>query len=151
MAITFFDTLRARVVDRKATAYAPDLRSPGQYFSKLKNFDVVGDVGLLTTVDDVVKWEKNFWKDRLPNQTVLERMLSLPGVVRENGMLYRCGMEFGDVNGEPYVSHGGRMDGFKSVILRMTRKKLSLIYLSNCDVPFISSEAIGREIASVCA
>ncbi|KMZ11161.1 Beta-lactamase [Candidatus Burkholderia humilis] len=151
MTRTFFDVARARVVERRATAYAPDLRLPDQYLSRLKNFDVVGNVGLVTTVDDLVKWEKNFWSDQLPNRVILERMLSFHGVKRDDGMLYRCGMEFGDVGGEPYVSHGGRMDGFKSVILRMPRKKLSLIYLSNCDVPFISSEAIGREIASVCA
>ncbi|WP_207002472.1 serine hydrolase domain-containing protein [Trinickia mobilis] len=151
MKQSFFETARARVVEKRATACAPDLLRPGNYLSKLKNFDVVGDVGLMTSVDDLIKWEKNFWNDALPPGGMIQRMLPFPAVSRPDDLMYGCGMEFSNVSGEPYISHGGRMDGFKSVILRMTRPKLSLIYLSNCDVPFISSEAIGREIASLCA
>jgi CubicO group peptidase (beta-lactamase class C family) len=151
MKCSFFETARSRVVQRRATAYAPDLRKPGKYLSKFKNFDVVGDVGLLTSADDLVKWERNFWNDALPPGGVIKGMLSFPAVPRPDDLMYGCGMEFGNVSGAPYISHGGRMDGFKCVILRMTGPRVSFIYLSNCDVPFISSEAIGREIASLCA
>jgi CubicO group peptidase (beta-lactamase class C family) len=54
MKQSFFETVRSRVVEKRATAYAPDLLRPGNYLSKLKNFDVVGDVGLMTSVDDLI-------------------------------------------------------------------------------------------------
>src|SRR5262249_39329841 len=58
MRDTLFDDDFAAVVPNRVTSYR---RLPsGRYERYLKHFDLCGDGGLLTTVEDVTRWYRNF-------------------------------------------------------------------------------------------
>jgi CubicO group peptidase (beta-lactamase class C family) len=147
MQNTFVETDRSTVVNKRVTSYSPNLLNLGQYQTHLKNFSVYGDVGIQTCAEDLVLWEKNFWEDNLHPKGIINSLLNFEGVTRDNGLVYGAAIEFGRQGSCSYISHGGRMDGFKSLILRLPSHSTSLIYLANCDVPTISSEMIAKEIA----
>jgi hypothetical protein len=81
-------------VSCRATGYSPDLLNLGRYHTKLKNFNVIGDSGVLTSANDLLLWEKNFWADKLKPAGLMAAMNDIPPVMRPEGLRYGCAMEY---------------------------------------------------------
>lgn len=97
---------------------------------------LIGDGGLFTTLKDLIKWDENFYNNKLGNskESLLERMK------------YREPLSHGTLNnmafaqifthhpfGENSWSHGGSGGGYRSFYIRFEEPKFSVIVLSNTD------------------
>ena len=110
------------------------------------NFDLVGDGGLLTTVDDLVLWERNFHHNRLGKggQDLIQQ-LTTPGSLDDGTPIeYGFGLMMSHYRGLPTVSHGGSFLAYKADMLRFPQQRLGIYVLCNAGVatPGKASQAI---------
>lgn len=142
MAQTVFRDNHTTPVPRRATAYGPvdgggfRVRGPG--------FDVVGDGGLFTTVEDLAKW----------NPTALDRALHAPGLsalMVERGRLtsgetitYAMGLNVSTYRGLPLVRHGGSYGGYRAEFTVVPAANMTIALLCNVSsaAPFVLSQRI---------
>ena len=109
--------------------------------------EVVGAGGLMSTVDDLLLWDRNFYTNRL-GKGALVKELQTPGILNNgNTSSYAMGLDLGNYRGLPIVEHGGSVFGYRTELLRFAEQKFSVICLCNIDsaVP----EILAREVADL--
>jgi len=134
------------VVPGRVAAYAP--RSSGGFrIDWSTNFDKVGDGGLLSSVDDLLLWDRNFYDNKLGQGTLLKEMQT-PGVLN-NGkhIAYALGLFLGKYRGLPTVEHGGALFGYRSELLRFPQEKFSVITL--CNLATTNPSRLSYEVADL--
>ncbi len=71
-------------------------------------FALVGSGGLMSTVDDLLLWDRNFYANRLGKGTLVQE-LQTPGVLNNgNKISYSMGLDLGNYRGLPIVEHEWR-------------------------------------------
>jgi CubicO group peptidase (beta-lactamase class C family) len=130
MVHTHFHDDRGMVVPNRAMAYSTDDQS-GFRLQWFTNFDKVGSGGLLTSVEDLLLWDRNFYDDRLADGTFTDRML-VRGVLNDGEELsYAFGLTHGEHKGLTTIRHGGAFMGFRAEHLRFPEEGLSVTVLCN--------------------
>lgn len=101
--------------------------------------DVVGDGGMYSTIDDMLRWASAF--DRPEFAPLLARMATpstlSDGRPIDNG--YGMGLVRGTYRGLTTVSHGGSLAGYRTNLLRLPDEELTVVVLCNN-----ASAAVGR-------
>ncbi len=118
------------VVPGRVPAYAP--RPAGGYrIDWSTNFDKVGDGGLMSSVDDLLQWDRNFYANKLGKGTLLKE-IQTPGVLNNGKQIeYALGLFISTYRGLPIVEHGGALFGYRTELLRFPQQKFSVITLCN--------------------
>ena len=111
------------------------------------NFDGVGDGGLMSSVDDLLLWDKNFYDNRLGKGTLLTEMLTRGTLNNGKQIDYALGLKIGSYRGLPTIEHGGAFFGYRTEILRFPEQSLSVICL--CNLSSANVSALSREVADV--
>jgi CubicO group peptidase (beta-lactamase class C family) len=131
MKITHFYDDFTRVVKNRAIGYFP--KKDGGYGIAVFLFDLVGDGGLLTSVEDLFLWDQNFYHNKLgqQGQKLIEQILT-PGTLNNGKKLdYAFALGIGEYKGLKMISHGGAWAGYRSQLLRFPGQQFSVICLSN--------------------
>ncbi|HEY6817274.1 MAG TPA: serine hydrolase domain-containing protein [Croceibacterium sp.] len=133
MTATEFRDDAAHVVPRRAEGYAPDGR--GGFTVARSSFALVGDGGLLTTVRDLLKWDENFYANRLAGGQALIDRVTAPGALADGTPLtqppYAFGLQTGSHRDLPTVEHAGGFIGFSAQLVRFPTRHLSVAVLCN--------------------
>jgi CubicO group peptidase (beta-lactamase class C family) len=143
MKNTFFrDNPPENPADR-AIAYET---SEGQRFAAVKpskSNGLVGDAGVVTTLSDLVLWDREFYRSSLGGRP-LHDLLSTRGKLRDGTSLtYAFGLYVEDSPAGPKIYHGGNGDGFRTRFVRYPNQHSSIICLCNLsDVP--TSQLVDR-------
>jgi CubicO group peptidase (beta-lactamase class C family) len=141
----FYDDA-SRVVPGRVPAYYPG--KDGIFLVGWSTtYSVVGGGGLMTTVDDLLKWDNNFYSNRLGNGTLLKE-LETPGVL--NGgkhTMYGMGLMLENYRGLPIVEHDGSLFGYRAEILRFPTQKFSVICL--CNISNADPDLRSRQVADL--
>lgn len=117
------------VVPGRIPAYQP--LSGGFRIDWSTNFDKVGDGGLLSSVDDLLLWDRNFYDNKLGKGTLLKEMQT-QGVLNNGKQIeYALGLFISKYRGLPIVEHGGALFGYRTELLRFPQQKFSVIMLCN--------------------
>ena len=116
------------IVPGKAGSYAPG--SGGGFVLSLANWEQTGDGAVNTTVEDLVKWERNFETGTVGGAAGIAE-LHRTGVAGGKPITYALGLGMDSLRGVRRVSHGGAWAGFRAHIARFPDQKLSLISLCN--------------------
>jgi CubicO group peptidase (beta-lactamase class C family) len=128
MADTLFLDDHAEVVPRLATAYAP--AGEGRFRVATEHSDLVGDGGLLTTVEDLARWQLNFENPRVGGPTLVKELLR-PGVLSDGKPLqYASGLLLRPFADQPVVRHRGS-SSHPSELMRFPDRRLDVICLCN--------------------
>ena len=94
-------------------------------------YDIVGGGGLMSTVDDLLLWDRNFYANRLGKGT-LTKELQTPGFLNNgNRISYAMGLDLGNYRGLPIVEHDGALFGYRTALLRFPQQQFSVICLCN--------------------
>ena len=125
----FYDD-RTVVVRGRVPAYS--LRREGGFqVDWSTNFQKVGDGGLMSSMDDLLLWDRNFYKNKLGKGT-------LPGELQTRGVRndgkeieYGLGLFLTKYRGLPVTAHDGALFGYRSAMLRFPEQKFSVICLCN--------------------
>lgn len=105
------------VLPGRVAAYSPG--SNGTFLVDWStNFDQVGAGGLMSSVDDLLLWDRNFYGNRLGKGTLLKE-LQTRGVLNSGKQIsYALGLEISTYRGLPIVEHDGALFGYRTAILR---------------------------------
>lgn len=133
------------VVPGRATAYAPDA---GGFIANMPFTSVYGNGGLLTTVDDLLRW--NAFLDHpsdLPGGARLVAALQTPGRLSDGTVLdYALGLELSREHGRRLVAHSGSTAGYKTWLGRYPEAGVSVAVL--CNNGGINPIALGEDLAA---
>ncbi len=154
MTATHFHDDHETIVINRAYAYAPD-RSPGAAAGgfdggleqSIPDFDVVGASSLFTTVEDLARWDANFYSGKVGGTELIER-LHTRGVLNGGAEIpYAFALAHGTHNGLATVGHGGADAGYRSNFLRYPEKELSVAVL--CNFSASNPGGLARQVGEV--
>lgn len=118
------------VVARRATGYSRD-RSGTWRINHAWNFQMGGDGQVLTSVEDLAKWDANFYDPVVGGPRLLER-LHTRGVLNSGDTIaYALGLSVDRYRGLRRVSHGGSWAGFRAQLTRFPDQRASIVVECN--------------------
>jgi CubicO group peptidase (beta-lactamase class C family) len=111
------------------------------------NYDTVGGGGLMSSVDDLLLWDRNFYQNRLGKGTLLKEMQTRGTLNNGKQIDYALGLELGNYRGLPTVEHGGDLFGYSTEILRFPEQRFTVVCL--CNLSSVSPDIFSREVADI--
>jgi hypothetical protein len=141
----FYDDHTA-VVPGRVPAYAPG-KNGSFVVDWSTTFDKVGDGGLMSSVDDLLLWDRNFYENRLGKGTLLKEMQTR-GVLNSGKQIgYALGLHMGTYRGLPIVEHGGALFGYRTEILRFPEQRFTVVCL--CNLSSADPDTFSHKVADV--
>lgn len=142
---TGFQSQHNALVPGRAQSYQPALG--GGYEAVRLSDSTVGSTGLLTTADDLARWEDNFDDGHIGGKALIARMQT-PGKLDDGTALdYGDGLFIDRYRGLASIDHDGAEAGFRSDVLRFPEQHLAIIVLANgADV---QASRLGQRIADI--
>ena len=128
----FYDDATQLVPNR---AFGYERREDGSLSRVHTTFALVGDGGLLTSVQDLAVWDRHFDKnpDAAGGATLVTKQLSRRSLNSGAENNYAYGLSVGKYRGLPTVEHSGSFIGFNSKYLRFPEQHFSVAALCNLD------------------
>lgn len=146
MSHTLFYDDHTLVVPGRVAAY--DSGTRGNFIVDWSTtYEMVGGGGLMSSVDDLLSWDRNFYANRLGKGT-LTKELQTPGVLNNgNTISYAMGLDLGNYRGLPIVEHGGALFGYRTEFLRFPTQKFTVICL--CNIASAVPENLARKVVDL--
>lgn len=133
-----------RIVKGRSSAYRPR----GEGFAIDRPIENVhGNGGLLTTVDDLLRWNRELESGDHFGPGWLERMHLRGRLNSGEEISYGAGLMHGERNGRPSVSHTGSTSGYRAYLARFPEDRLSVALL--CNVGNASPGRLGGQVADL--
>ncbi|REK17744.1 MAG: class A beta-lactamase-related serine hydrolase [Planctomycetota bacterium] len=129
MKNTRFHDDRSEIVKNRVISYMP--QGDGYQISYLANFDQVGSGGLLSTVDDLVLWVRNFESNQIGGDGFLPLMKTRGKLNDGSELDYAFGLSHGQYKGLTTLGHGGAMMGFRTHLVGFPDQRAAVIVLAN--------------------
>lgn len=127
MSRTYFSQDPTRVVKHRAVGHYRQNNSFWQQWTM--NTSTTGGWGLKTCVEDLVRWDRNFFENRLPKGKYLETFLR-EGTLLDNRNVLDSNPT-GKYRGLKRIQFTGGMPGFHAGIARFPEQQFTVICLSN--------------------
>ena len=129
MSRTHFHDDPGHVMANRVVSYS---RTGDRYVvADLGNFDKIGAGGLYTTIDDLLKWDANFYDPRVGGARWLEQMQTVGRLNNGSPLTYAFGLTIGTHRGLRTVRHGGSLMGFRAELLRFPDQRFTALVLCN--------------------
>lgn len=145
MTHTFFRDDHLVIV--KNQAYAYNLWPGGAFKLSVPNYDTVGASSLLTTVEDLARWDQNFYDYRVGGKGLIEQM-QVPGVLNGGEKItYAMGLVVLKYKGLNVVEHSGGDAGYRSHLMRFPDQRFSVACL--CNAGNANPSALARQVAGI--
>ena len=138
---TEFRDDHTQLIPRRALGYQP---SGATYKISQPEFDVVGDGGVYSTIEDLAKWDANFRSGKVGGKSAIA-LLQTPGHLNDGQAIpYGLALTIGQFHGLRTVEHHGAYGGYRSTLLRFPDNDLSVITLCNtAAAPSTLAEHVG--------
>jgi CubicO group peptidase (beta-lactamase class C family) len=129
MTRTIFRDDHAIVVKGQAYAYNPGPN--GAFKLSVPNYDTVGPSSLVTTVEDLARWDQNFYDKKVGGDWVIEQM-QIRGQLNDGEQIpYARGVVISSYKGLKVVEHSGGDAGYRSHLMRFPDQRFSVACLCN--------------------
>jgi CubicO group peptidase (beta-lactamase class C family) len=145
MNSTFFRDDHLVVVKNPAYGYAPVIEKA--FKLSVPNYDTVGASSLLTTVEDLAKWEQNFYDFRVGGKEAIEQMQRTTTLNDGEKFPYAHGLVIGSYKGLKVVEHGGADAGYRSSLMRFPEQRFSVACI--CNGANIAPGQLSRQVADI--
>jgi CubicO group peptidase (beta-lactamase class C family) len=129
MQVTHFHDDHTMIVPNRATGYAP--RDSGRFQISMSGFEQVGDGSVMTTVEELARWDRNFYEGRVGDRAVLDAMHVQARLTTGRTLDYASGLVIGQYRGLRTVRHGGSWAGYRAELLRFPEQRTSVAVLCN--------------------
>lgn len=106
-------------------------RDNGSFMIKDSSRPSVGPGGVVTTLEDLLLWDRNFYDPRVGGDEVLQQMLTPGRLTNGRSSREAAGLIVDRYRGQPIVEHSGRGRGFACQMLRFPEQHFSVIVLFN--------------------
>lgn len=148
MTHTHFHEEYSSLVKNRAFSYIP-LPGPGEsgYRSIALSYSNVGATSLFTTVEDLARWDENFYTGQVGGKDLLASM-QVKGVLNDGSEIaYASGLVIGDYRGAKVVEHSGGDAGFRTQLTRFPDQHFSAIVL--CNAGEANTTLLSRKVADI--
>src|SRR5215831_6058571 len=145
MTNTHFNDDRTAVVKNRVVSYAPI--SPGRFRQFVKTIEAMGDGNLLTTVEDLAKWDQNFYDNKVGSEGFSQQLLTRTKLNNGEEIPYAFGLVNEEYKGLKAVSHGGGFMGFRTEMIRFPEQHFTSICL--CNLGSANPGALARQMADI--
>lgn len=129
MTHTEFRDDHTELIPHRAVGYQPS--ASGGYRISQPELDVVGDGGVFSTIDDLAKWDANFESGRVGGKGGVAEMEEPGRLNNGQSVPYALALTVGSTAGLKTYSHRGAYGGYRSAMLRIPERHLSVITLCN--------------------
>jgi CubicO group peptidase (beta-lactamase class C family) len=133
-----------RIVPNRSIAYSKD---HGTLKMLMPFEDVYGNGGLLTTVGDLLRWNRNFTDAKVGGRSFVEAQHQQGRLNDGRTIAYAAGLMVLSWRGIREVSHSGSTAGYRAWLGRYPDLGLSVAVL--CNVDSADATALGHQVADV--
>lgn len=146
MARTRFYDDRTLVVPGRVPAYSRG--ADGKFLVDWSaSWDIAGPGGLMSSVDDLLLWDRNFYNNRLGKGTLV-RELETHGLLNNGHPInYGLGLWLAEYRGLKTVEHSGGTFGYRTELLRFPEQRFSVAVL--CNIANADVEGFARRISDL--
>jgi CubicO group peptidase (beta-lactamase class C family) len=145
MTHTHFRDDHAEILKHNAVGYEQE---PGKPFEiSITNFDTVGATSLHTTVEDLQRWDENFYHPKVGGDAFVRQMLERGKLNNGEQLDYAFGLVLGKYKGLPTVDHAGGDAGYRSDMTRFPEQHFSAAVL--CNSAETDPSALVRQVADI--
>ncbi len=117
------------LVQNRAFGYQIDI--DGNVKNMLMRFDLVGSGGLYTTVQDLAKWDRNFYHPKMGSPNFISKLLTTGELLNGQDTRYAFALRKDTFKGLPVIGHSGSLGGYRAQYIQFPDQKFSIIILSN--------------------
>ena len=132
MNCTFINDSIFKLIPGRAFGYYNG--EDGVWFNAPLNDSVVGPTNIYTTVEDLLKWDENFYTGKAGGMQVVEGMQKAGHLNDGTKIDYAFGLQVGPAHqhrGWQMVEHGGSQGGYSSWMMRFPEVHFSVVVLFN--------------------
>jgi len=145
MTSTHYHDDHTMIVPGRASAYSP--MPDGGWRINVWNNDIVGQGGVMTTIEDLQKWDENFYSGRVGGPGFLKRQLQQGRLTSGRTLTYAFGLTVSDYRGLPLVEHSGSSGGYRTIITRFPSAHTSVAAL--CNVSDANPTMLAHQVADI--
>src|SRR3984893_17014655 len=146
MTHTQYRDNHALLIPNRALAYAERDDKSG-YTLDVSYFEQTGDGAVHTSVEDLLKWDENFYSPRVGGKEFLGEIQERSKLNDGKVLDYAKGLFRGDYRGLQTVSHGGAWGGYRAELLRFPDQHFSVACL--CNIGNAGPTRRAREVADI--
>jgi len=147
MTVSHFHDDHNEPVKGRAFAYSPIAGKPGSWTINVWNNDIVGQGGLMTTVEELQKWDEIFYTGKVGGKAFLARQLEQGKLNDGKTLPYAFGIQVGTYRGLPRVEHSGSTGGYRTDIARFPQQHTSVVTM--CNVSTADAGGLAMRVADV--
>ncbi len=144
MTATIWDDDRSEVLPQRVVSYR---KSGETWHHYVKNFNSLGDGGVMSTANDLVHWAENLREPRIGEA-------NFAAAIRTRGRLnsgvdipYAFGIAHEIYRGRPTLEHGGGMLGFRTHVMHFEDDGSTIVILGNADS--MDTKKMANDVADV--
>jgi CubicO group peptidase (beta-lactamase class C family) len=134
------------IIPHRATGYSYD-RERKAFGVEMSNFEQTGDGSIQTTVEDLRKWDENFYNAKVGGPDLIKQMQVVGKLNNGEEHGYAAGLEITKYRGQPVVRHGGAWAGYRAELMRFPQQHTSIAVL--CNVAQSVPETRANRVADV--
>lgn len=102
---------------------------------------VLGDGGIYSSVEDLLKWDQALYTEKLVNKTTLDLAFTAGLLPEGKSLEYGFGWRIDQYHNQPRLWHTGSTSGFRNVIQRYPEARFTVIILTNRAEPDVQALA----------
>ena len=111
------------------------------------NWEQNGDGGLQTTVEDLARWDGNFYDAKVGGRSLIDALQRTGVLTSGTPISYAMGLRVDTYRGLNRVRHGGSWAGFRAELLRFPEERFSVVTL--CNLADASAATLARQVAEI--
>ncbi|MBA3884197.1 MAG: beta-lactamase family protein, partial [Acidobacteria bacterium] len=134
---------RGAAVPGRALAYAETGHGYSVIFPRN---EIVGGAKLYTTVEDLLRWERNFHEPVVGGRALMDALVARPRLASGATIPYASGLRIGEYRGLPTVHRSGG-GTFASEMLRFPEQRLAVVTL--CNTSASHPRYLSQEVAAL--
>jgi CubicO group peptidase (beta-lactamase class C family) len=145
MRHTQYNDSHTRLIPGRATGYSK--AEGGGFGIDMSDWEQVGDGGVLTSIEDLQRWDENFYAAAAGGPGVIAAMLE-PGVLNSGKKIpYASALYVSEYRGLPSVEHGGAWAGYRAQLARFPKQHLSVACI--CNLAQANPSRLAHRVAEV--
>ncbi len=129
MEHSHFHDDHTHLVPRRSAGYAAE--DEGGFSISQTALEMIGDGGVFTSIEDLVKWDHNFYAPEVGSEALLERMQTARSTTDGEALDYALGLVVDEYRGLLRVQHGGAFVGYRAQLTRFPGEHTSVAVLCN--------------------
>ena len=133
------------IVPRRATGYAPG--ADGGFRIAMSGFEQTGDGAVMSTVEDLWRWDRNFYTATVGGRPVIDLMTARGTLTSGDTLRYATGLLVDRYRGARRVRHGGSWAGYRAELMRFPDLRTSVAVL--CNLSTANPTALAERVADL--